>query len=153
MAHRAGDHGGAGQFTRHVVLKQADGYAVAQDFLDEGEGFAGSLPPGFANQPDVIAYFQRGDGLALPLPKDGQDVIFQHEAVAFRVAGAQSFFSCNQSAARLAKMRRLVPSAMWASSLAASFASRLLVLGSMPAFSCALKTAWARRASFRVTAG
>lgn len=87
MAHRAGDHGGAGQFTRHVVLKQADGYAVAQDFLDEGEGFAGSLPPGFANQPDVIAYFQRGDGLALPLPKGGQDVIFQHEAVAFQGGG------------------------------------------------------------------
>ena len=79
-----GNHGGGGQFTRYVVLEQADGYAVAQDFFDEGEGFAGGLPSSFCYLADVIAYFQRGDGLALPLAKGGQDVVFQNEAVAFQ---------------------------------------------------------------------
>ena len=87
VAHRVGGHGGSGQFTRHVVLKQPDGYPVAQDFPDEGEGFAGGLPPGFGDLADVIAHFQRGQGFALPLPKGGQDVVFQNEAVAFQGGG------------------------------------------------------------------
>ena len=42
-----------------------------------GKGFAGGLPSSFCYLADVVAYFQRGDGLALPLAKGGQDVVFQ----------------------------------------------------------------------------